>query len=170
MEEVILVNENDESLGTCEKLEAHQKALLHRAFSVFVFNSKGELLLQKRALEKYHSGGLWTNTCCGHPRPGEDIRRAAERRLKEEMGFACELKGKFQFTYKARLNNELSEHELDHVFFGSYESDPHPDPCEASGWKWISLGGLEKELHDHPESFTAWLKICFDRVKAARGH
>jgi isopentenyl-diphosphate delta-isomerase len=165
MEEVILVDEHDKPVGACEKMEAHRKALLHRAFSVFVFNSKGELLLQKRALEKYHSAGLWTNTCCGHPRPGEETQSAAVRRLKEEMGFGCVLKEMFQFTYNAKLSGELSEHELDHVFFGSYDGEPHPDPREASAWKWISLAALEKELRDHPGNFTAWLKICFDRVK-----
>lgn len=163
-EEVILVDENDRAAGACEKMEAHRKGLLHRAFSVFIFDRKGRLLLQRRALGKYHSGGLWTNTCCGHPRPGEDINRAAKRRLKEEMGLDCELREVFHFTYHAKLENGLTEHEYDHVFFGECDADPMPDPMEAAGWKFVDCDQLKQETRSRPGSFTAWFRLCFDKM------
>ena len=125
LEEVVLVNEKDEAIGTMEKMAAHEKALLHRAFSVFVFNKNGDLLMQQRAHSKYHSGGLWTNTCCSHPRPGEHVADAANRRLQEEMGFTTSLNKAFDFTYKAAFDNGLTEHEFDHVFIGIYEGPIH---------------------------------------------
>src|ERR1700709_1109503 len=146
LEEVILVNENDEETGTIEKMEAHKQALLHRAFSVFVFNTKGEMLLQQRALGKYHSAGLWTNTCCSHPRPGEDVTDAAVRRLYEEMGMKCTLKEAFCFVYKAELDQNLTEHEYDHVFTGVSDDTPVPEPTEAGGWKYISADALEADV------------------------
>lgn len=164
MEKVILVNERDEEIGTMEKLEAHQKGFLHRAFSVFVFNSKGELLLQRRAKEKYHSGGLWTNTCCSHPRPGEEILEAANRRLKEEMGMACNLKPEFSFLYKVEFKNGLTEHELDHVLIGYCDDLPDPNPEEVGEWKYISLEDAQKDSEDHPEMYTEWFKIIIDKV------
>src|ERR1700754_609781 len=135
-EEVILVDEHDTPLGTLEKIEAHQKALLHRALSVFIFNRKGEMLLQQRARGKYHSAGLWTNACCSHPRPGEDTREAAFRRLREELGFTTFLEKMFHFTYKAELDNGLTEYEFDHVFVGVYDQDIHPDPEEVSDYRY----------------------------------
>lgn len=161
---VITVDENDVPTGQSEKLEAHQKALLHRAFSVFIFNDKGELLLQQRALSKYHSGGLWTNTCCGHPRPGENTLDAAKRRLYEEMGFTCEIEHQFTFTYRAELDNELTEYEIDHVYFGKFNASPSPNKAEVNAYKWIDLKTLSSQLDEHPEHFTAWLSICFPKV------
>jgi isopentenyl-diphosphate delta-isomerase len=167
-EKLVLVDEHDNAIGSCEKLEAHQKGILHRAFSIFIFNSKGELLLQKRANSKYHSAGLWTNTCCGHPRSGEDILGAAMRRLKEEMGFSCELTKAFHFTYNEKLENGLIENEYDHVFFGEYNSDPMPDPLEASAWKFVNCDILKKEIKEKPEQFTIWFRLCFDKVYKAK--
>jgi isopentenyl-diphosphate delta-isomerase len=161
---VITVDPNDHPLGMAEKIEAHRKALLHRAFSVFIFNEKNELLLHQRAIRKYHSGGKWTNTCCGHPRPGEDTIKAAQRRLEEEMGFVCPLEYRFTFTYKAALDNELTEHEVDHVFFGFYNGVPQANPDEVMGFKWSKLEELEKEIKVYPGNFTEWFKICFDEV------
>jgi isopentenyl-diphosphate delta-isomerase len=163
-EEVVLVDANDIAVGSCEKLEAHRKGLLHRAFSVFIFNDKGELLLQKRAASKYHSAGLWTNTCCGHPRPGEDIVGAAKRRLREEMGIAAELNEVFYFTYNEALGNSLVEHEYDHVFFGTVNAVPQPDPLEASDWKFVSCIQLKEDIITKPEQFTIWFRLCFDKV------
>lgn len=161
---VILVDEHDIEIGTCEKMEAHKKALLHRAFSVFLFNDKGEMLLQQRAKEKYHSGGLWTNACCGHPRPNESTLNAASRRLGEEMGIACLLELKFTFTYKAVLDNELTEHEIDHVFFGKYNKQPQLNPEEAKDFKWIPIVDLAKSVEANPEQYTEWFKICLKEV------
>lgn len=162
---VITVDENDVPTGQSEKLEAHQKALLHRAFSVFIFNEKGEILLQQRAFSKYHSGGLWTNTCCGHPRPGENTLDAAKRRLQEEMGFVCELDHQFTFTYRAMLDNDLTEYEIDHVYFGQFDSTLNPDKNEVNAYKWISIEELASQLNEHPENFTAWFSICFPRIQ-----
>lgn len=161
MEEVILVDENDQETGTCEKLEAHREGLLHRAFSIFVFSSKGELLLQRRARTKYHSGGLWSNTCCSHPRPGEITEYAAHRRLKEEMGFDCELKEIFSFTYQVEFESSLFEHEYDHVFLGRNDSKPKCDPKEVCDWKTIRIDELRKAIQKAPDEYTYWFKFCF---------
>jgi isopentenyl-diphosphate delta-isomerase len=164
-EQVILVNEQDEELGLMEKMEAHQKALLHRAFSVFIFNDKGELLLQQRAVSKYHSGGLWTNTCCSHPRMGETTINAAHRRLKEEMGFETYLEKAFDFVYKADLDNELSEHEFDHVYIGYYNGQIFPNHLEVENYAFQSLDQISAFLQAHPDRYTAWFHIAFPRVK-----
>jgi isopentenyl-diphosphate Delta-isomerase len=161
---VILVNESDNQIGTQEKIEAHEQANLHRAFSIFIFNTTGEMLLQQRAKEKYHSGGLWTNACCSHPRPGEETINAAHRRLKEEMGFDCELQEAFHFIYKTKFDHGLTEHELDHVFIGQYEGKIFPNPDEVEDYKWINLESLKKEMEEKPELFTSWFKIAFDEV------
>lgn len=161
---VILVDANDVQTGVAEKMEAHQKALLHRAFSVFIFNLKGEMLIHQRAMEKYHSGGKWTNACCGHPRPNETTAEAASRRLTEEMGFTCTLDEKFSFTYKAELDHQLSEHEIDHVFFGQFEGDPLPDSNEVMSYKWVSIAALKQDVELNPGTYTAWFKICLDEV------
>lgn len=164
MEQVVLVNERDEELGLMEKMEAHEKALLHRAFSVFVFNQKGELLLQQRALDKYHSGGLWTNTCCSHPRPTELVADAASRRLKEEMGFETPLEKVFDFIYQASFDNGLTEHEFDHVFVGYYEGDIHVNPDEVNDYTFRSMESIQESLLKHDGLFTAWFEIIFPRV------
>lgn len=158
-EQVILVDEQDREKGTAGKMEAHREGLLHRAFSVFVFNSRKELLIQQRALHKYHSAGLWTNTCCSHPRPGEETAAAAKRRLKEEMGLECALTHRFEFTYKAGFANGLTEHELDHVFTGHTDQQPVINKDEVADFKWISIPDLLTEMKQHPEKFTAWLHI-----------
>ncbi len=160
MEYVILVDEQDNELGTMEKMEAHEKGLLHRAFSVFTFNSKGELMLQRRALHKYHSGGLWTNTCCSHPRKGEATIDAAHRRLMEEMGFDCELKEVFDFIYKRKLDKGLTEHELDHVFIGTFDGEPQINPDEVHEFKHIGLDDLIEDVEKNPDIYTEWFKIC----------
>lgn len=161
---VVLVDEHDRAVGTMGKLEAHRSAVLHRAFSVFVFNSNGHLLLQRRAIGKYHSGGLWSNTCCGHPRPGEHVADAASRRLGEEMGFTCALRPQFDFTYKADVGGGLIEHEFDHVFFGSSDTLPTPDPEEAEEWRYVDPAFLLNEIRATPEHFTVWLRACFPQV------
>jgi len=164
-EEVVLVNSNGDMTGTMEKLQAHIAGELHSAFSVFIFNSKGQLLLQRRALSKYHSGGKWSNTCCSHPRPGEDIKSAAKRRLIEEMGMTCELQHIFSFTYRAELDKGLTEHEYDHVFVGFSDTLPVPIAAEVEDFSYVELSDLETELLLAPQKFTAWLKICFERLK-----
>lgn len=165
MEElVILVDTNDSPIGQMEKLEAHQKGELHRAFSIFIFNTKGELLLQQRALGKYHSGGLWTNTCCSHPRPGEDNLAAANRRLKEEMGMKANLTPAFSFTYRAEFESGLIEHEYDHVFFGKSDLLPVINKEEVEQYKYINLDTLKQELLLYPDHYTPWLKICLEKV------
>lgn len=164
METVVLVNEQDVEIGLMEKMEAHEKALLHRAFSVFVFNKKGELLIQQRALRKYHSGGLWTNTCCSHPRPNEDTLAAAHRRLKEEMGFDTELTKAFDFTYKAEFSNGLTEHEFDHVFIGTYEGLVQQNFDEVESYAYRSLPTLEAAINSNPDFFTEWFLIAFPKV------
>lgn len=164
MNEIILVDTDDNEVGTMDKMSAHRQGLLHRAFSVFVFNSRGELLLQQRANEKYHSGGLWSNTCCSHPGKGEETAVAVTRRLREEMGMQCNTDFKFSFIYKIRFENELTEHELDHVYFGISDELPKPDPEEVGDWKYISLSKLEEEINKHPERFSAWLRICMPEV------
>ncbi|MDE3250339.1 MAG: isopentenyl-diphosphate Delta-isomerase [Bacteroidota bacterium] len=159
--DIILVNENDEPVGTMEKMEAHRRALLHRAFSVFIFNSRGELLLQQRAKEKYHSAGLWTNACCSHPRPGEDTVAAASRRLREEMGFSAAITEIFSFTYRSEFDNGLTEYEFDHVFAGVYDGPIHPDPNEVAAYRYQSMGDVRMALDKEPSQFTTWFNIAF---------
>jgi isopentenyl-diphosphate delta-isomerase len=159
---VILVNEKDEPLGSMDKLEVHQKGLLHRAFSVFVFNDAGQLLLQRRANNKYHSANLWTNTCCSHPYLQENTLDAARRRLKEEMGIDIDLEKKFDFIYQAKLDNGLTEHEFDHVYVGHYNGHPTLNPAEASEYRWVEIRELKIEIKLQPEEFTEWLKIAID--------
>jgi isopentenyl-diphosphate delta-isomerase len=159
MEHVILVNEKDEVLGTMEKMDAHHKGVLHRAISVFIYNSRGQMLIHQRALNKYHSGGLWTNTCCSHPRPNESVLDAANRRLQEEMGMTCSLATSHSFIYKAALDQDLWEHELDHVLVGITDAEPLPNPEEVMNYRWIDLPVLHKELQDNPVSYTEWFKI-----------
>ncbi|MCE3259067.1 MAG: isopentenyl-diphosphate delta-isomerase, partial [Bacteroidetes bacterium] len=152
---VILVDPDDTPIGTEEKLRAHQTGQLHRAISVFIFNSEKKMLLQQRAHGKYHSGGLWTNACCSHPRPGEDTKDAAVRRLKEEMGISLdELHYAFHFTYKAQLDNDLTEHEFDHVFIGRSDARPELNQEEVVDWNYFSIEEVENNLRKHPEQFT----------------
>jgi len=165
MEEVILVDETDTPLGKMEKMEAHRKALLHRAFSVFIFNSKGEMLLQRRAPGKYHSPGLWTNACCSHPRPGEETHSAALRRLKEELGITTTLKKLFDFTYRSAYDNGLTEFEFDHVFAGVYDDrDIRPDPAEVSDFCCRSSGDIQVDLQRSPAKYTTWFHLAFPLV------
>ena len=163
-EKVILVNENDEVIGVEEKIRAHLAGTLHRAFSIFIFNSQDELLLQKRTSTKYHSQGLWSNTCCGHPRLGESIEEASRRRLREEMGFDCEVREIFKFIYRAKLDNDLFEHEYDHVLVGRFDGEPVPDRAEADDWKWVGLEELGADVLENPAQYTYWLKACLDNV------
>ena len=162
-EKVVLVDENDNQIGLMPKMEAHEKAVLHRAFSVFIFNNKNELMLQRRALNKYHSPGLWTNTCCSHQRNGEANLDAGKRRLQEEMGFETELKETTSFIYKAPFDNGLTEHELDHILVGHYNGEPKINPEEVDSWKWMALEDVKKDIIKHPERYTAWFKIIFDK-------
>ena len=164
MEEVILVDQNNNVIGYMEKMEAHEKGLLHRAFSVFIFNSNNELLLQQRAISKYHSGGLWTNTCCSHPRKNEKFIDAANRRLVEEMGMSVELEKAFSFTYKADLDHNLIEHELDWVFIGKSDALPVINKREVESYKYINFQDLVKDVDDNPDIYTEWLKICLNKV------
>jgi isopentenyl-diphosphate delta-isomerase len=167
IEQVILVDSNDQPIGTMEKLRAHEEGLLHRAFSVFVFNSKGELLIHQRAAHKYHSGGLWTNTCCSHPRPGEETEIAAHRRLMEEMGMQCSLEHAFSFTYKSTFDNNLTEHEFDHVFVGTTDVAPVCNPQEVQDYRYVHPDMLDREIADNPEHFTTWFRICYPKVRAS---
>lgn len=160
-ERVVLVDRFDTELGSEEKLRAHQAALLHRAFSVFVFHPSGALLLQKRAADKYHSGGLWSNTCCGHPRPGKELGAEARRRLHEEMGIECKLERVFDFQYRSALPGGLTEHELDHVFVGVSAQEPTPDPTEVSEWRWRLPRQIECDLADNAEAYTAWFPLAW---------
>jgi isopentenyl-diphosphate delta-isomerase len=162
-EQVVLVDEKDNPIGLMEKMEAHEKALLHRAFSVFIFNKKGELMLQQRAASKYHSPLLWTNTCCSHQRNGETNLEAGKRRLEEEMGFVTEIKEVFSFIYKAPFDNGLTEHELDHVMVGSYEDAPNINKEEVESYKWMTLEDVKSDIENNPEIYTAWFKIIFDK-------
>jgi isopentenyl-diphosphate Delta-isomerase len=164
IEEVILVNEQDEETGTIEKMEAHRKALLHRAFSIFIFNGKGEMLLQQRALGKYHSPGLWTNTCCSHPRPGEDVKVAAGRRLKEEMGIDTSLKKIFDFIYRTEFDNGLTEFEFDHVYTGTYNDQLNPDKQEVNDYCFRSMEDIGQDLQQHPGKYSSWFRIAFPEV------
>jgi isopentenyl-diphosphate delta-isomerase len=160
---VILVDEQDHELGILEKMEAHKRGVLHRALSVLVFNSKGEILLQKRADSKYHSGGLWTNTCCSHPRPGESISDAATRRLKEEMGIELKLNHAQSFIYESKLDQGLTEHELDHIFTGVFDGKPNINKHEVADWKFISIDILLKDVSENPTHYTEWFKIILNK-------
>lgn len=162
-EEVILVDEFDTSIGSMEKMEAHEKGVLHRAFSVFIFNSKKQLLIQQRALTKYHSPGLWTNTCCSHPRPGEDTLMAANRRLHEEMGMDAQLSFKTHFIYKTTFKNGLTEHEFDHIFIGTSNEDPKINKEEVNGYKWINLERVKEEMKLQPETYTYWFQLAMEK-------
>ena len=162
-ERVVLVDESDAEVGTLEKQRAHTEGRLHRALSVFVLNSRGEMLLQRRAAAKYHSGGLWTNACCSHPRPGEPVDAAARRRLREEMGIDCPLQPAFAFTYRAEVGGGLVEHEYDHVFLARYDGDPAPTPDEVDGWRWAPVQQLADEVAATPERFTPWFRLVFSR-------
>lgn len=161
---LILVDEKDNEVGLMEKLTVHKTGSLHRAFSVFIFNSKGELLLQQRADDKYHSGGLWTNTCCSHPIRGEEISVTIKKRLKEEMGIECKTDFQFSFIYKAEFGNGLTEHEFDHVYFGKTDELPVPNVLEAKDWKYISLDNLKNSIQQNSQDYSAWLKICLPAV------
>jgi len=162
-ENVILVNEQDEPIGTMPKLEAHEKAVLHRAFSVFVLNKNNEIMLQQRAHHKYHSPLLWTNTCCSHQRVGETNLEAGNRRLFEEMGFRTELKELFHFIYKAPFDNGLTEHELDHVMIGYCNEEPQINSDEVESWKWMSIENVKFDMIQNPDLYTVWFKIIFDQ-------
>ena len=164
--DVILVDEHDVQTGIMEKMEVHQKALLHRAFSIFIFNEKGEMLLHKRAEKKYHSGGLWTNACCSHPQPGEETLAAAQMRLQQEMGFNTELKKAFDFIYKAPFDNGLTEHEFDHVFIGTYDGDIVPNTEEVSDYCFKPVGEIKNLIQSHPQKYTEWFKIAFPKMEA----
>ncbi len=159
-EMVVLVDEHDAETGVMEKMQAHLEGRLHRAISVFIFNSKGELLLQQRAAGKYHSANLWTNTCCSHPRPGEPVEEAAYRRLNEEMGITCKSHEVFHFTYKAQLDNNITEYEYDHVFVGISDAIPQPDKAEVASWRYIMPGQLSAEIKEEGGKYTEWFKIC----------
>jgi isopentenyl-diphosphate Delta-isomerase len=165
-ERIILVDDHDRQLGVMEKLEAHERGALHRAFSVFLYTSDGRVVLQRRARGKYHSGGLWTNACCGHPRPGEEVREAAQRRLFEEMGIRCELQFRFEFQYRAALDNGLVEHEIDHVFTGVFDGTPVIDPDEVESWSALSMEELRERVRREPDTFTAWFPLVLSRVCA----
>ncbi len=164
MANVILVDDKDHPIGTMEKLEAHQKGALHRAFSIFLFNDNKELLLQKRASDKYHSANLWTNTCCSHPAPGEHITTSAQNRLVDEMGITTSLRSLFSFTYKTEFEDGLIEHELDHVLIGNFNSTPLPNPTEVSDWRYASLKEISADIKQNPEAYTFWFKEIYKRV------
>lgn len=162
---VILVNEEDQELGIMEKMEAHKKGLLHRAFSVFIFDKAGRMLLQQRAATKYHGGLLWTNACCSHPLPGEPVEAAATRRLQEELGFTTALQSIFSFTYRSKVENDLTEHEFDHVFAGIYEGEITPDSSEVANYQYHLIADLENKLQANPHHFTVWFRLIFPRIK-----
>ena len=162
-EQVILVNENDEKIGLMPKMEAHEKGVLHRAFSVFIFNESNQLLLQQRAFGKYHSPGLWTNTCCSHQRDGETSLEAGKRRLQEEMGFTAPLRETTSFIYKAPFDNGLTEHELDHILIGNFSGLPEINEDEVASWKWMSLEAVKEDIAINPDQYTAWFKIIFEK-------
>lgn len=166
MEKIILVDEHDQVVGSEEKMKAHENGgKLHRAFSIFIFNNKGEMLIQLRSVKKYHFGGLWTNACCSHPNDGENLEEAVIRKLNQEFGFTTNLKELFSFTYKATdKNSGLTEHEFDHVFIGEFNGVPQPNPEEIDNFKWISIQDLENEIELHPEKFTPWFKIIMEKL------
>jgi isopentenyl-diphosphate Delta-isomerase len=165
LSQVILVNSDDEAIGVMDKMEAHEKGLLHRAFSIFIFNSNGEMLLQQRALEKYHSAGLWTNACCSHPMPGEATPDAAHRRLMEEMGFETALEETFSFIYKTSFENGLTEHEVDHVFIGHYDNDIFTNPEEVAGYAFHPMDFIRQSIAEKPHLYTSWFKIAFPKLE-----
>lgn len=165
---VVLVDEHGLEYGSMEKYEVHKKGKLHRAFSILIINDKSQLLLQKRALTKYHSAGLWTNTCCSHPGPGENIGAAAKRRLMEEMGFDCKLTEKFSFIYKTSFENHLIEHEYDHVLFGKYNKDPFPDPSEVAEWKWMDFDKVSYDLKQNRQKYTYWFPLIWEAVNNSK--
>lgn len=162
-EKIILVDKNDNKIGIGEKLQTHKEGKLHRGFSILIFNSKNELLIQKRAKIKYHSPGLWTNTCCSHPRKGKNLREEVKKRLKEEMGFECKLKKIFTFIYKVKFKNGLTEHEYDHVFIGKFDGKPNPNPKEVDDYKWISIEKIQKDIKKDPTKYTYWFKIIIEK-------
>ncbi|MBK9290566.1 MAG: isopentenyl-diphosphate Delta-isomerase [Bacteroidetes bacterium] len=162
---VVLVDEQDRPLGLMEKMEAHRKALLHRAFSIFLFNNDGQMLLQQRAMTKYHSPGLWTNTCCSHPRHEETLEQATSRRLKEEMGMSCDMRKAFDFIYKADVGQGLTEHEFDHVFIGITDDQPEINTDEVASWKYVGMKELYKDVEQHPEKYTVWFKIALKQLQ-----
>src|SRR5829696_3042504 len=164
-QEVILVTEQDEVIGAMEKMEAHQKGLLHRAFSVFIFDKQGKMLLQQRAAQKYHGGLLWTNACCSHPYPNEEVENAAERRLKEELGFTTRLQKVFAFTYQSEVENSLIEHEYDHVFTGEYEGEIKPVDEEVAAYAYHTMDEIALLIDEKPSSFTSWFKLAFPMIK-----
>jgi isopentenyl-diphosphate Delta-isomerase len=164
MEEVILVDSDDNFLGTIEKMEAHRLGKLHRAFSVYIVNHKGEFLLQRRAADKYHSAGLWTNTCCSHPRPDETTMQAAVRRLDEEMGIVASLNHLYHFTYRVEFDNGLTEHELDHVYIGTYNEAPRPKNTEVMDWKYMATDEIIKDVKENPDAYTEWFKLSLEIV------
>jgi isopentenyl-diphosphate delta-isomerase len=166
VEQVILVDKDDCEIGVMEKMEAHKQSVLHRAFSVFLFNPQGKMLLQQRALTKYHSAGLWTNTCCSHPRPGETLENAVSRRLFEEMGITTKVFKAFDFIYQAELPDNLNEYEFDHVFIGNYDADVRPNHLEVANFVYQSIEEVEANLQSHPEKYTVWFKIAFPKVVA----
>lgn len=168
--EVILVDKNDHPLGSMEKMEAHHKGVLHRAFSIFVFNEQKQLMLQQRALDKYHSPGLWSNTCCSHPYPGESMLEAGHRRLAEEMGFNCDLQEVFSFIYRAELDQGIIEHELDHVLIGTFINQPVINREEVHDWKWIDPDALIKGMEANPELYTVWFRKIFDEFRKQLGY
>jgi isopentenyl-diphosphate delta-isomerase len=165
MNDVILVDEKDNAIGRMEKLKAHEEGLLHRAFSIFLFNDYEELLLQKRSNSKYHSGGLWTNTCCSHPKPDEILKEGAITRLKEEMGIETNITFGFSFLYKAAFDNGLTEHEFDHVFVGTYNGNPEINPAEVSDWKYASIETIQDEISSNPGSYTEWFKLALPKLE-----
>jgi isopentenyl-diphosphate delta-isomerase len=162
----VLVDENDQEKGTMDKMEAHRKGVLHRAFSIFIFDDSGKMLLQQRAPDKYHGAHLWTNACCSHPLPGEDIEDAARRRLEEELGFITPLKKIFSFVYRAEVENELVEHEYDHVFAGEFEGKILPDDKEVADVKYMEMDEIDRHITQNPEHFTSWFKIAFPKMKS----
>lgn len=167
-EQVILVDAHDAAIGVADKLVAHESGSLHRAFSIFIFDAAGRLLMQQRAAGKYHSGGLWSNTCCGHPRPGESTAAAAARRLREEMGFASDLERVGTFVYRAELGSGLVEHEFDHVFAGRFDGTPRVNPSEVDRWAWVTRSDLRRDLAEDPDRFTAWLRPALDHLGPAQ--
>ena len=163
IDEVILVDDQGRETGRMEKLQAHRSGMLHLAFSIFVFNDRGDLMLQQRSRDKYHSANLWSNTCCSHPLTGESVLDAAHRRLQHEMGFDCPLRKIFSFTYKAEVGKGLIEHEFDHVCVGFYNGQPNPNPAEARDWRWMDLPLLKQHIEAHPDNYTAWLRLIVSR-------
>jgi|SRR3989344_7467897 len=168
IQQVVLVDKNNKKIGVEEKIKAHKEGKLHRAFSIFIFNSNGELLIQQRAKTKYHSGSLWSNSVCSHPKPNETYLQATHRRLKEEMSFDCKLKKLFCFVYNAGFQNGLIENEYDCVFLGRFDGKPKPNPQEIMSYRWISLKELKQDIIKNPNKYTIWLKIVLNRIKSSQ--